>query len=315
MIELDKKIYVSGHNGMVGSAIVRFLKESGYKNIITASREELELTNQSEVNNFFKLNEIDVVFNAAAKVGGIVGNASYPGDFIHQNLMIQTNLLDASIRSEIDRFIFLGSCCIYPKFCDQPMKEEYLLTGDLEPTNKPYAIGKIAGIISCQALYQQYGLKSVCPMPINLFGKGDNLHPENSHIIPGLMRRLHFAKINEEETTIVWGSGIVKREYMHVDDCAEAIVFVSDQFDNGEIINIAPGTELTTRETAEVIADVVGYKGKLVQDTTKPDGTMRKLACSKKIKSLGWEPKLDFYEALTVTYEDFKEEILSGRWD
>ena len=315
MIELDKKIYVSGHNGMVGSAIVRFLKESGYKNIITASREELELTNQSEVNNFFKLNEIDVVFNAAAKVGGIVGNASYSGDFIHQNLMIQTNLLDASIRSEIDRFIFLGSCCIYPKFCDQPMKEEYLLTGDLEPTDEPYAIGKIAGIISCQALYQQYGLKSVCPMPINLFGKGDNLHPENSHIIAGLMRRLHFAKINEEETTIVWGSGVVKREYMHVDDCAEAIVFVSDQFDNGEIINIAPGTELTTRETAEVIADVVGYKGKLVQDTTKPDGTMRKLACSKKIKSLGWEPKLDFYEALTVTYEEFKEEILSGRWD
>ena len=315
MIELDKKIYVSGHNGMVGSAIVRFLKESGYKNIITAPREELELTNQSEVNNFFKLNEIDVVFNAAAKVGGIVGNASYPGDFIHQNLMIQTNLLDASIRSEIDRFIFLGSCCIYPKFCDQPMKEEYLLTGDLEPTDEPYAIGKIAGIISCQALYQQYGLKSVCPMPINLFGKGDNLHPENSHIIAGLMGSLHFAKINEEETTIVWGSGVVKREYMHVDDCAEAIVFVSDQFDNGEIINIAPGTELTTRETAEVIADVVGYKGKLVQDTTKPDGTMRKLACSKKIKSLGWEPKLDFYEALTVTYEDFKEEILSGRWD
>ena len=315
MIELDKKIYVSGHNGMVGSAIVRSLKESGYNNIITASREELELTNQSEVNNFFKLNEIDVVFNAAAKVGGIVGNASYSGDFIHQNLMIQTNLLDASIRSEIDRFIFLGSCCIYPKFCDQPMKEEYLLTGDLEPTDEPYAIGKIAGIISCQALYQQYGLKSVCPMPINLFGKGDNLHPENSHIIPGLMRRLHFAKINEEETTIVWGSGMVKREYMHVDDCAEAIVFVSDKFDNGEIINIAPGTELTTRETAEVIADVVGYKGKLVQDTTKPDGTMRKLACSKKIKSLGWEPKLDFYEALTVTYEDFKEEILSGRWD
>ena len=255
MIELDKKIYVSGHNGMVGSAIVRFLKESGYKNIITASREELELTNQSEVNNFFKLNEIDVVFNAAAKIGGIVGNASYPGDFIHQNLMIQTNLLDASIRSEIDRFIFLGSCCIYPKFCDQPMKEEYLLTGDLEPTDEPYAIGKIAGIISCQALYQQYGLKSVCPMPINLFGKGDNLHPENSHIIAGLMRRLHFAKINEEETTIVWGSGVVKREYMHVDDCAEAIVFVSDQFDNGEIINIAPGTELTTRETAEVDAD------------------------------------------------------------
>jgi GDP-L-fucose synthase len=315
MIELDKKIYVSGHNGMVGSAIVRFLKESGYKNIITASREELELTNQSEVNNFFKLNEIDVVFNAAAKVGGIVGNASYSGDFIHQNLMIQTNLLDASIRSEIDRFIFLGSCCIYPKFCDQPMKEEYLLTGDLEPTNKPYAIGKIAGIISCQALYQQYGLKSVCPMPINLFGKGDNLHPENSHIIPGLMRRLHFAKINEEETTIVWGSGIVKREYMHVDDCAEAIVFVSDKFDNGEIINIAPGTELTTRETAEVIADVVGYKGKLVQDTTKPDGTMRKLACSEKMRALGWEPKLDFYEALTATYDDFKEEILSGRWD
>jgi GDP-L-fucose synthase len=261
------------------------------------------------------LNEIDVVFNAAAKVGGIVSNTNYPGDFILKNLMIQANLLDASIRSEIDRFIFLGSCCIYPKYCDQPMKEEYLLTGNLEPTNEPYAISKIAGIISCQALYQQYGLKSVCPMLINLFGKGDNLHPENSHIIAGLMRRLHFAKINEEETTIVWGSGKVKREYMHVDDCAEAIVFVSDKFDNGEIINIAPGTELTTRETAKVIADVVGYKGILVQDTTKPDGTMRKLACSEKMMALGWEPKLDFYEALTVTYEEFKEEILSGRWD
>ena len=315
MIELDKKIYVSGHNGMVGSAIVRFLKGSGYKNIITASRKELELTNQLEVNNFFKLNEIDIVFNAAAKVGGIVSNTNYPGDFILKNLMIQANLLDASIRSEIDRFIFLGSCCIYPKYCDQPMKEEYLLTGNLEPTNEPYAISKIAGIISCQALYQQYGLKSVCPMLINLFGKGDNLHPENSHVIAGLMRRLHFAKINGEETTIVWGSGKVKREYMHVDDCAEAIVFISDKFDNGEIINIAPGTELTTRETAKVIADVVGYKGKLVQDTTKPDGTIRKLACSEKMRALGWEPKLDFHEALTVTYEDFKEEILSGRWD
>ena len=195
------------------------------------------------------------------------------------------------------------------------MREDYLLTGGLEPTNRSYAVAKIAGIVSCQALYEQYGLKSVCPMPINLFGTGDNLDPENSHIIPGLMRRLHFAKLENKAESIIWGSGKVRREYMHVDDCADGILFLTNKFDNGEMVNVAPGTELTTRETAEAIAQVVGYNGKLIQDTSKPDGTERKKADSSKISSLGWKPKLDFYDSLASTYEDFKKEIISSRWN
>jgi len=315
MIDSDKRIFVAGHNGMVGSAIVRALNRMGYKDIVTANRNDLDLTDQLAVDSFFKKNEIGIVFNAAAKVGGIVGNANFPGDFILQNLSIQNNIILACLKNNVERHIFLGSCCIYPKFCDQPMKEEYLLTGELESTNRSYAIAKIAGIVSCQALFEQYGLKSVCPMPINLFGKGDNLDPENSHIIPGLMRRFHFSKLNNKSESFVWGSGKVLREYMHVDDCADGILFLSDKFDNGEIINIAPGKELTTRETAEAVAEVVGYKGKLIQDTSKPDGTMRKFACSEKISNLGWKPKLDFYDALRLTYEDFKREIISPRWN
>lgn len=314
MINTDKKIYVAGHNGMVGSAIVRALKRIGFSDILTADRKDLDLTNQESVNNFFKKNDIGYVYNAAAKVGGIVGNANMPGDFILDNLMIQNNLIKACLENNIDRYIFLGSCCIYPKFCQQPMLEEYLLTGELEPTNRSYAVAKIAGIVSCQASYEQFGLKSVCPMPINLFGKGDNLDPENSHVIPGLMRRFHFAKLNGLDESVIWGSGNVKREYMNVDDCADGILFVTEKFDNGEMINIAPGTELTTRETAKAVAKVVGYNGSLIQDTSKPDGTMRKLADHSKISSLGWEPKLDFYQSLEETYENFKIEIESEKW-
>jgi GDP-L-fucose synthase len=315
MINTSKRIFVAGHRGMVGSAIVRALKRIGFKDILTANRDVLDLTNQEEVNSFFKKSDIGYVYNAAAKVGGIVGNANMPGDFIIQNLMIQNNLINACLNFNIDRYIFLGSCCIYPKFCNQPMREDYLLSGELEPTNRSYAVAKIAGIVSCQALYEQYGLKSVCPMPINLFGKGDNLDPENSHIIPGLMRRFHFAKLEQRSESIIWGSGKVKREYMNVDDCADGILFVTEKFDNGEMINIAPGTELTTRETAESIAKVVGYSGKLTQDTSKPDGTMRKLADHNKISSLGWKPQKDFYDSLEETYEDFKIEIKSDRWN
>ncbi len=314
MIDVDKRIYVAGHNGMVGSAIVRALRRAGYKDILTTTREELDLTNQSGVNHFFKKYEIGLVYNAAAKVGGIVGNANYPGDFILQNLAIQNNLVNACLNNNVDRYVFLGSCCIYPKFCDQPMREEYLLTGELEPTNRSYAVAKIAGIVTCQALHEQYGLKSVCPMPINLFGKGDNLDPVNSHVIPGLMRRFHFAKLNNDVESVIWGSGKVMREYMHVDDCADGILFLSDKFDNGEIVNIAPGTELSTRETAKAVAKVVGYTGKLTQDISKPDGTMRKLADHKKISALGWKPKLDFFDSLTETYEDFKKEIVTNKW-
>lgn len=308
MIDKEKRIFIAGHNGMVGSAILRALKKNGYEKIFTADRSVLDLTNASLVSDFISENKIDIVYNAAAKVGGIIGNASYPADFIIQNTSIQNNIIDACIKHSIDRYIFLGSCCIYPKFCEQPMKESYLLTGELEPTNRPYAVAKISGIVACQSAYEQYGLKSVCPMPINLFGKGDNYHPTDSHIIPGLMRRFHEAKQKREKESIVWGSGNVKREFMHVDDCAEGIIFISDKFEKGEMINIAPGTELTTRETAKAIAKVVGFEGKLVQDTSMPDGTMRKYACSEKMRNLGWKPKKDFIEALHETYECFKEE-------
>jgi len=314
MIDLETNIFVAGHNGMVGSAIVRALVRKGYKNILTANRVELDLSIQSSVINFFRNNNVEVVYNAAAKVGGILGNANYPGDFIIQNLVIQNNLVQACLDFKIDRYIFLGSCCIYPKFCDQPMREEYILEGALEPTNRSYAVAKIAGIVSCQALYEQYGLKSVCPMPINLFGPGDNWDPVNSHVIPGLMRRFHFAKENNDPEAIVWGSGKVMREYIHVDDCADAILFLTDKFDKGEVVNIAPGVELTTRETAKAVAKVVGYKGSLVQDASKPDGTLRKYASSEIMKEIGWAPKIDFYNALETTYEAFKNEIVSSKW-
>jgi len=314
MIEITKNIFVAGHNGMVGSAIVRALRSKGYINIITAERNELDLTLQESVNSFFYNNKIDVVYNAAAKVGGIVGNANFPGDFILQNLLIQNNVINACLKFNVDRYIFLGSCCIYPKFCDQPMRENYILEGALEPTNRSYAVAKIAGIVTCQALAEQYGLKSVCPMPINLFGPGDNLDPENSHVIPGLMRRFHFAKERGDLETVVWGTGKALREYMHVDDCADAIVFLSDKFDYGEVVNVAPGTELTTLQTAEAVAKVVGYEGKLVQDLSKPDGTSRKLASPEIISGLGWKPRINFYDALAATYEDFKNEIASEKW-
>ena len=310
----NSNIFVAGHNGMVGSAIVRGLKKRGFLNIITANREDLDLMNQMAVNNFFKSHHIDIVYNAAAKVGGIVGNASYPADFIIDNISIQNNILSACIENKIEKYIFLGSCCIYPKNCEQPMKEEYLLTGPLEPTNEPYAVAKIAGIVSCQAAYKQYGLKTLCPMPINLFGTGDNLDPNNSHIIPGLMRRFHFAKLENKSESVVWGSGKVLREYMHVDDCADGIIYLTDKFHQGEIINVAPGTEITTRETAEIVAEIVGFKGALIQDTSKPDGTLRKFASDSIMKGLGWKPKLNFKDSLEKTYEDFKIEITSEKW-
>jgi GDP-L-fucose synthase len=312
-MDLNSKIFVAGHGGMVGSAIVRKLKKLGATEIVTASRNELDLKDQAAVNAFFRLHQFTYVYNAAAKVGGILGNANYPADFVIENLAIQNNLAMACLDTNVSRYVFLGSCCIYPKFCGQPMREEDLLTGELEPTNRSYAIAKIAGIVSAQALYEQYGLKSVCPMPINLFGQGDNWDPTNSHIIPGLMRRFHFAKLAGENESVIWGSGKVKREYMHVDDCADAIVFLTDKFDAGEMVNIAPGKELTTRETAEIIAEVVGYKGRLVQDLSKPDGTARKLADPSKITKLGWQPQLDFKTALKETYEKFKWDLDRGQ--
>jgi GDP-L-fucose synthase len=309
----DSRIFVAGHKGMVGSAILRALQKQKFNNIVTASRSDLDLTDSAAVDFFFEKNDIDLVYNAAAKVGGIVGNANYPGDYILQNLSIQNNLFQASLKYSVSRHVFLGSCCIYPRDCPQPMKEKHILTGPLEPTNQPYAVAKISGIVTAQGLSKQYGMRTVCPMPINLYGPGDNWDPENSHIIPGLMRRFHFAKENGHPSSKVWGSGMVKREYMHVDDCADGIVFISDKFDNGEVVNIAPGVELTTRETAESVAKVVGYKGQLVQDASKPDGTPRKWASPEVMTGLGWKPKIDFKEGLESTYEAFKTSLGKGR--
>ena len=309
----DSRIFVAGHKGMVGSAILRALQKQKFNNIVTASRSDLDLTDSAAVDFFFEKNDIDLVYNAAAKVGGIVGNANYPGDYILQNLSIQNNLFQASLKYSVSRHVFLGSCCIYPRDCPQPMKEKYILTGPLEPTNQPYAVAKISGIVTAQGLSKQYGMRTVCPMPINLYGPGDNWDPENSHIIPGLMRRFHFAKENGNPSSKVWGSGMVKREYMHVDDCADGIVFISDKFDNGEVVNIAPGVELTTRETAESVAKIVGYEGQLVQDASKPDGTPRKWASPEVMTGIGWKPKIDFKEGLESTYDAFKASLGKGR--
>jgi GDP-L-fucose synthase len=309
----DSRIFVAGHKGMVGSAILRALQKQKFNNIVTASRSDLDLTDSAAVDFFFEKNDIDLVYNAAAKVGGIVGNANYPGDYILQNLSIQNNLFQASLKYSVSRHVFLGSCCIYPRDCPQPMKEKYILTGPLEPTNQPYAVAKISGIVTAQGLSKQYGMRTVCPMPINLYGPGDNWDPENSHIIPGLMRRFHFAKENGNPSSKVWGSGMVKREYMHVDDCADGIVFITDKFDNGDVVNIAPGVELTTRETAESVAKIVGYKGQLVQDASKPDGTPRKWASPEVMTGLGWKPKIDFKEGLESTYDAFKASLGKGR--
>ena len=307
------KIFVAGHNGMVGSAIVRSLHAKGFSEIMTADRKKLDLSDAAAVESFFSKHSFEVVYNAAAKVGGIVGNANNPSDYILENLIIQNNIASACLKTRVDRYIFLGSCCIYPKNCPQPMREEYLLSGPLEATNEPYAVAKIAGIVTSRGLSSQYGLKTVTPMPINLYGPGDNWDPINSHIIPGLMRRLHFAKSEGLPSTEVWGSGLVRREYMHVDDCADGIIFISDKFDHGEIINIAPGTELTTRETAMEIAEIVGYKGELIQNLSKPDGTPRKLASSEIMAGLGWTPNIGFSEGLEDTYREFLKSIGSGR--
>ena len=313
IMNFNSKIFIAGHKGMVGSAILRNLKKKGFKNLLISSRNDLDLTNYEAVDYFFRNNSIEIIYNCAAKVGGIVANSNYPADFILQNLLIQNNLFLSALKYSVKKIIFLGSCCIYPKNCKQPMEEEFLLTGSLEKSNEPYAVAKIAGIIASKALYSQYGLKSFCPMPINLYGPGDNWDPDNSHIIPGLMRRFHFAKLNNIPYTKVWGTGKAKREFMHVDDCADAIVTLTDNFYKGDIVNIAPGEELTTRVVAEIIANVVGYKGKLIQDLSKPDGTARKLASSKKIDSFGWKPKIKLSEGLKSVYEDFKSSIGKGR--
>ncbi|ANT64612.1 GDP-L-fucose synthase [Prosthecochloris sp. CIB 2401] len=312
------KIYVAGHRGMVGSAIVRHLLASGVPSsfIITRTHAELDLTNQAAVQDFFATEKPDQVYLAAAKVGGIHANNTYPAEFIYQNLMMEANVIDAAYRNGVQQLLFLGSSCIYPKLVPQPMREDALLAGTLEPTNEPYAIAKIAGIKLCESYNRQYGTDYRSVMPTNLYGPGDNYHPENSHVIPALIRRFHEAKENNAPVVTIWGTGTPKREFLYVDDMAAASVHVMnlnkgtyDQYTEPMLshINVGCGEDLTIRELAETIARVTGFTGSIEFDTSKPDGTHRKLMDSTRLNNLGWTPKTSLTEGLKIAYADFKK--------
>ena len=308
------KIVVAGHNGMVGSAIIRRLQQDSTNIIITASRNELDLTNQLAVNQFFADNKIDQVYLAAAKVGGIHANNEYPAEFIYQNLMIEANIIHAAHTNNVQKLLFLGSSCIYPKLAQQPMKEEALLTGILESTNEPYSIAKIGGIKLCESYNRQYGRDYRSVMPTNLYGENDNFHLENSHVIPALIRRFHEAKLNNEPNVTAWGSGKPMREFLHVDDMAEASVFVMN-LDNDIVqqetspmlshINVGTGFDCTIRELVETVAKVIGYQGEIVFDASKPDGAPRKLMDVSRLARLGWKSKINLEEGLNMTYQWF----------
>ncbi len=301
----DSKIYVAGHNGMVGSAIMRKLEELGYKNIITKSKKELDLTNQFQVNHFFHFERPEYVFLAAAKVGGIKANDDFRGDFIYQNIMIQSNIIGASFDNRVKKLLFLGSSCIYPKMSPQPIKEEYLLTGLLEPTNDAYAIAKIAGIKMCQDFNKQYGTNYISVMPTNLYGTNDNYDLNNSHVLPALIRKFHEAKLEGKDQVEIWGSGTPKREFLHVDDLADACHHLMLNYNDSEIVNIGTGQDVTIAELAVEISKVVGYEGKIYFNPKMPDGTPRKLLDVSKLKELGWQYKTELKEGIEKTYQDF----------
>jgi GDP-L-fucose synthase len=311
---MDSKgnIYVAGHRGLVGSAIMRRLAAGGYANIVTRTHSELDLTNQSAVNIFFKDERPEYIFLAAAKAGGIYANNTYRSDFIYQNIMIEANIIHAAHRNGAKKLMFLGSSCIYPKHAPQPMKEEYLLTGLLEPTNEPYAIAKIAGIKMCGAYNNQYGTNFMSAMPTNLYGPGDNYDLKNSHVLPALIRKMHDAKIQGAGEITVWGSGTPRREFLYSDDLADACVFLMERYnasDIGEFVNIGVGEEVTILQAAELIADVVGFQGQLVFDSSKPDGTPRKLLDVSRLQALGWKARTGFREGIAMAYTDYLQNI------
>jgi GDP-L-fucose synthase len=316
----SKRIFVAGHRGMVGSAIVRSLTARGFTNIVTSSREELDLLNQAQVRDFFQTQQIDEVYMAAAKVGGIHANNSYPAQFIYENLMVEANVIHEAWAAGVEKLLFLGSSCIYPRMSPQPIKEEYLQTGKLEPTNEAYAIAKIAGIKLCESYNRQYGMDYRSVMPTNLYGPGDNYHPENSHVIPGLIRRFHEAKVNGAEQVILWGSGTPRREFLYVDDMADASVHVMEldravyeQHTDPMLshINVGTGSDITIRELAGMIGEVVGYPGHIELDSDKPDGTPRKLLDVSLLGALGWHPKTELRDGLKIAYQAFQEYKLS----
>ena len=300
-MELNDKIYIAGHRGMVGSGIERKLRAKGFNNIITCSSKELDLRNQAQVNAFFELEKPTIVINAAGKVGGIHANNTYRAEFVYDNLIMQANIVHAAFTNKVKKLLYLGSSCIYPKLAPQPLKEEYLLSGYLEPTNQPYALAKIAGIELCDSYRAQYGCNYISAMPTNLYGTNDNYHPENSHVLPALIRRIILAKKNNESSVTIWGSGTPKREFLHVDDLADACFFLLQNFDEAGIVNIGWGEDITIKELAELIATTVEYQGTLVFDSTKPDGTPRKLLDTSKINKLGWDPTITLAEGIKKT--------------
>ncbi len=312
MMKPTDKIYIAGHNGLVGSAILRALKLKGYNNLVYRSSKELDLRNQAAVENFFKQEKPQFVFLAAAKVGGIVANNTYRADFLYDNLMIVSNIVHAAYNNKVTKLLFLGSSCIYPKLAPQPIKEEYLLTGPLEYTNEPYAIAKIAGIKLCESFRDQYGANYISAMPTNLYGINDNYHPENSHVLPALIRRFHEAKESGLAEVVIWGSGTPKREFLFADDLAEACLFLMEKYNEKEIINIGCGADVSIKELAELVKEIIGYTGKLVFDTTKPDGTPRKLLDVSKIHALGWHHTTALKEGMKTAYQDFlaKQKLL-----
>jgi len=304
-VEKEAKIYVAGHRGMVGSAIVRALEKQGFTNIVKRTSAELDLRDQAAVNNFFAEEQPEYVFLAAAKVGGIVANNTYRADFIYENIAIQTNVIHQSHRRDVKKLLFLGSSCIYPKLAPQPLNEDALLTGLLEPTNEPYAIAKIAGIKMCEAYRAQYGRNFIAVMPTNLYGINDNYHPQNSHVLPALIRRFHEAKINSAEKVVIWGTGTPLREFMFADDLGEACVFLMQEYDQEQFINVGVGEDLSIGELALIIKDIVGYSGSIEYDHSKPDGTPRKLMDVSKLHALGWSAKTTLAEGINRAYQDF----------
>lgn len=317
-MDRSSRIYVAGHRGLVGSAIVRRLRSDGYTNIIGRTHGELDLSNKEEVEGFFAKEKPEYVFLAAAKVGGILANSTYPAEFIYSNLSIEVNVIHAAYTFDVRKLLFLGSSCIYPKFAPQPMKEEYLLTGELEPTNEPYAVAKIAGIKMCQAYNRQYGTEYISVMPTNLYGPNDNFDLESSHVLPAMIRKFHEAKVrmkeNPSRTVAVqlWGTGSPYREFLHVDDLADACLFLMENYRGNEVVNVGTGKDVAIRDLAEIVKNILGFRGEIVWDTTKPDGTPRKLLDVSRLKGLGWTSRISLADGIAMTYDWYVKSLQTG---
>ena len=307
------RIFVAGHRGLVGSAVVRALQKQGFSDVVVRTHDELDLCEQSDVRDFFSQFKPQVVIDAAARVGGIYANSARPAAFIRDNLLMQNNLIDTAYQAGVSKFVFLGSSCVYPKLCPQPIKEEYLLSGPLETSNEWYAVAKIAGLKMCQAYRREYGFNAISLMPTNLYGPGDNFDRENSHVLPALIRRFHDSKLRGDDAVTVWGTGTPRREFLHVDDLADAVVYLLKNYDAEQIVNVGWGEDVTIRALAEIVMSEVGYTGKLIFDSSKPDGTPRKLLETSRLSALGWRPTITLKEGIATTYNWFKEHSADAR--